>query len=632
MRRLWFVIFAATAVFYFCGLGVEFLGRDEPRYAQVAREMWSRGDWVTPTLGGHTWFEKPALLYWMMIASFSVFGPTEAAARIGPALCGILTVALIAWLATRVAHAAQRESASDVIASSDVIARDVIAKASAGQWLALCCAGAMASCGGLIAFARGATFDIAITATIAASLSCFLVADLEDNPRRARLLLTGFYAGMGAALLAKGLIGIVIPVGVALFYLVLRRGPRGVAGLPWIGLGWGPLVALLVASTWYGPVIARHGMVFIDEFIWRQHFARFTSNKYQHSQPVWFYVPVLALFGLPWTAFLIAALVRVRQWNWRARAEDANAAPVGQARDEAANLQAHDAPATVESRSSLRVSTPEAQRAADSAQSDWGRLESSEALHRMRVFALAWMLVPLAFFSISGSKLPGYLMPALPGAALLAGERLAAYGRGQERLAWMRASGVLFVLLGVVALLYGRRSGMIAPATALLVGVPAALGGIFAVCWPQKRVACQGVLAATFFATIALCVLGVLPDVARRGAIGDLMQEAAARGYAGAPVFQLRVRNRTPERSSHWYAGRQMQLDGKGDPLELDDAAQVARAAQNGPVLIIAPKDKADVLRSPLLRLENLGSNAKTTLLAAHATANASSANAVVRK
>ncbi|HET7288644.1 MAG TPA: hypothetical protein VFI71_14280, partial [Pyrinomonadaceae bacterium] len=71
------------------GLGkLPLVGPDEPRYAQVAREMFLRGDLVTPTLGGHTWFEKPALLYWLMIASYKIFGVSEFSARLGPAVCG----------------------------------------------------------------------------------------------------------------------------------------------------------------------------------------------------------------------------------------------------------------------------------------------------------------------------------------------------------------------------------------------------------------------------------------------------------------------------------------------------------------------------------------------------------------
>ena len=56
--RLFWIAAAAIVLFvYFFGLTIPLLGPDEPRYAQVAREMYVRGDWVTPTLGGHNWFE-----------------------------------------------------------------------------------------------------------------------------------------------------------------------------------------------------------------------------------------------------------------------------------------------------------------------------------------------------------------------------------------------------------------------------------------------------------------------------------------------------------------------------------------------------------------------------------------------
>lgn len=68
----------ACGIAFFWQLGnLGLVGPDEPRYAQVAREMWQRGDWLTPTLGGTTWFEKPALLYWLMGFSFQLVGFNE---------------------------------------------------------------------------------------------------------------------------------------------------------------------------------------------------------------------------------------------------------------------------------------------------------------------------------------------------------------------------------------------------------------------------------------------------------------------------------------------------------------------------------------------------------------------------
>ena len=86
-KRVWLLLFLAVIATYFYGLGhFPLIGPDEPRYAQVAREMYLRGDLITPTLGGHTWFEKPALLYWMMMGAYGLLGVSETAARLGPAI------------------------------------------------------------------------------------------------------------------------------------------------------------------------------------------------------------------------------------------------------------------------------------------------------------------------------------------------------------------------------------------------------------------------------------------------------------------------------------------------------------------------------------------------------------------
>ena len=94
---IWVILFLVTIFIYFFGLNIPLLGPDEPRYAQVAREMFERGDWITPTLGGVNWFEKPALLYWLQIVSYNIFGVSEFSARFGSAIFGLLTV-LSLWI------------------------------------------------------------------------------------------------------------------------------------------------------------------------------------------------------------------------------------------------------------------------------------------------------------------------------------------------------------------------------------------------------------------------------------------------------------------------------------------------------------------------------------------------------
>src|SRR5437588_764934 len=164
---------------------------------------------------------------------------------------------------------------------------------------------------------RAAGLDVVLTATVAASLACFYVSEVERDEGRRRWLLAGFYACTGLSLLAKGLVGVIIPAGVVVVYFLLRRRWPGLGRL---GVWWGSLLMLAVAATWYAPVVARHGRVFVDEFIVRQHFARYVSDKYHHAQPFYFYLPVMLLLALPWTLFLLNGLAATGETN--ARAED----------------------------------------------------------------------------------------------------------------------------------------------------------------------------------------------------------------------------------------------------------------------------------------------------------------------
>ena len=200
---------------------------------------------------------------------------------------------------------------------------------------------------------------------------------------------------IGLSLLAKGLIGLVIPFGVVGLYQLVRRQFPARSFL--LTFWWGLPLTLAVASTWYVPVILKHGWPFIDEFFIQHHFARYLSNKYRHPQPFYFYLLILIPLSLPWTAFLIEGLVKARSW----------------------------------------------------------RLRSTDSVDRLRVFALAWLLMPLAFFSFSGSKLPGYILPVLPAGALIAGERLTKFLSGDRDGFWaMRITGALFGLFAIVGSVY----------------------------------------------------------------------------------------------------------------------------------------------------------------------------------
>jgi 4-amino-4-deoxy-L-arabinose transferase-like glycosyltransferase len=527
----------AAAAFYLYGLGhLPLVGPDEPRYAEVAREMYLRGDFVTPTLGGHTWFEKPALLYWMMMAGYRLFGVSEWAARFGPALSGLFTTLLIFWMGRRTERALQAEKGT-------------------GDGLGLWSGVAMASSAGLMVFSRAASFDVVVTMTMTAALSCFFVAEIEANAKRRRLYLAGFYAAIGASLLAKGLVGIVIPFGiVGLYYLLRREWPRKSA---LVSLLWGIPLAILVAATWYAPVIARHGWTFVDEFFIQHHFARFVSDKYHHPQGFYFYVPVILMLAVPWAALFVEGLIRARRWTWREP--------------------------SVESRA--------------------------------RVFALAWMVAPILFFSVSRSKLPGYILPALPGAMLLVAERLTRFVNGEEGKGAVRLTGAILFALALTGIVYAARTNDLTILCSLVIVAPLLIAGALALFWKGRRALRVELIASAMFISVALTLNCGVNRIGHRESVRDLMQMAAARGYTSTPVFYMLTDDRTGE----FYAGGRLGYRTDGEPFRFDDAIEAANAARplGGTALVFVPtKWESQLTNYPAIEAEVIGSNGILTLVA----------------
>lgn len=459
--RYFLYAFAAFAVIvYLSGLSVALLGPDEPRYAQVAREMFERGDWVTPTLGSHNWFEKPALLYWLQIASYNIFGVGELAARFGSALFGLGTIMCL-WIFGNTAE-------------SDPNERSYIS----GKLLAVVAASTL----GLLVFSRGASFDIILTFPITASLTAFFVFDRmpKENGNRYWALVL-FYFFIGLAVLAKGLVGIVFPFAIVTFYHVLSfKLPQKVLVFSLI---WGTLLAAAVASLWYVPMYGRHGYNFIDEFFIQHHFQRYTSNKYQHPQPFHFFFWVLPLMTIPWIPFFFTQI-----WH------------------------------------SIKVTIARYKKT------------SEEKLPSAVVFAFAWMLVPLVFFSLSGSKLPGYILPAVPAALILAAESIGRFVfKKNERHVWVKA------------------------------------------------------LATATLVIVFVIIHVALPKFAEVDSVKGLIAAADARGYSQSNVAGFLTISHNAEfyaakRLLRNYDGRQKRLGNLG---ELDDQVRV----ENRPLLILLKKE-----------------------------------------
>jgi len=541
-KRGWILLFLAIAVFYLYGLGAfPFVGPDEPRYAEVAREMLARRDLITPTLGGVPWFEKPALLYWLIMAGYRVFGVSEYSARLGAALCPLLAAFGIFAIARRVTSSGSKtETASE---SPDNFA----------SWSAL----VFLSSAGAIVFSRAVSFDIVLTMTVTVALACFFlwqVAPGAEAGKESVAVAGGFYVFVGLSLLAKGLVGVIIPFGVIGLYLLLRREwpARGFRRSLW----WGLPLSLAVAAIWYGPMYARHGWTFIDQFIIQHHFARFATNKYHHPQAFYFYLTILPLLVLPWTIFLGAAFIGARRWHW------------------------------------------------------WGDTPRD----RMRVFALAWIVLPVALFSISRSKLPAYILPVLPGLALLTADRLAKFIKNDGYRTAMRLTGALVLLGAIAAGVFVTQKMGVGSTCAVLLAMPVVAAGAIALSRPQLAKPAVMALALATFVAAGVAITCISPVVGRTDSVRALFEVAAARGYGKTPVVQLHMVERTAE----FYAAGSLIYGRDGEPVRVDDITPIVDIArrENGPVLVLVPAEYEWKLHVAMFHLqaEQIASNGHVAL------------------
>jgi 4-amino-4-deoxy-L-arabinose transferase-like glycosyltransferase len=492
------ILFALTIVFiYFFALGsLPLVGPDEARYAQVAREMFERGDWITPTLGGANWFEKPVLVYWLQIISYKLFGVSEFAARFGSAVFGLGTIFSL-WILGRftVKPADERQKTNDNFAN----------------WLALIAASSI----GLLVFSRGASFDIILTFPITASLVAFFIFDQSTKRYGFTFYfsLFTFYFFIGVALLAKGLIGIVFPFGIVAFYYLLSWKLPDKKFI--FSLLWGTLVSLLVASVWYLPMYNAHGWKFIDEFFVQQHFQRYTSNKYQHPQPFYFFFWVLPLMTLPWLPFFLAAI-----WDFGKGIFSRGGA-----------------------KAQRKTFLP---------------FSSSP----LRLFAFSWLFVPLVFFSFSGSKLPGYILPALPAAMILTAEYV--FGFVQKS---------------------------------------------------NKRRIALHVFAFITFALVAFLLKFAAPEFAQAYSVKNLIEAVNAKGYTSEKITNLF----TVSHNAEFYAAGRLVRDADGKLKRYDDFLVLVndmKAENTRQILVFVPHPNTkDITESPLVEAEVLGDNGDTAIV-----------------
>jgi len=328
----WLLLAGFCGFLFFFGLAYfGLIGADEPRYAQVAREMLVRQDWITPTLGGKPWLEKPPLYYWQAMLAYSIFGVSDWAARLPSAVDATLMVVAIYLFLKRFRPGFQLDGALMT-----------------------------ASAAGMVGFARAASTDMPLAATFTIALLAWY-AWYESESRR---YLAIFYCFLALGMLAKGPVAPLLAAIIIVIFVAKKGDFRLLVRTLWIP---GILLFCVLAVPWYVAVQIRNPE-FLRVFIVEHNLARFGTNLYHHPEPFWYFLPVTLIGLIPWTLFMAASFAEtIRVW-WTERQQ---------------------------------------------------MLASEDALN---AFLVIWLIVPVVFFSFSRSKLPGYIVPALPAGTLLLAE------------------------------------------------------------------------------------------------------------------------------------------------------------------------------------------------------------------
>src|ERR1700738_2133864 len=375
-----FVILIAVTIFLllyglvpiFGGDQLGLVGADEPRYAQIAREMLTAhsnacheahakivprnltptalhtsyhclvGGTVTPILYGKPWLEKPALYYWRAMSFFKEFGVSDWTARLPSSSATLALVVLIFLHMRRFRPGGHLDAALITV-----------------------------SCVAIVSFARGASTDMQLAAPFCIGMLGWY-AWYETGKK---FWLFDLYFFGAIATLAKGPVAPFLALFIILLFVGLRREWAALRRTIWLP---GILLYLAIVLPWY-IAVQKKNPTFYRLFFLEHNLERFATNRYQHHQPVWYYLAVVLIALMPLTVLAVRALldsIQISIAEWKVR---------------------------------------------HNPQRYLGHTRAGDAFPE---FLVLWALFPILFFSLSGSKLPGYILPSIPPLTILTADYL----------------------------------------------------------------------------------------------------------------------------------------------------------------------------------------------------------------
>jgi 4-amino-4-deoxy-L-arabinose transferase-like glycosyltransferase len=350
-----YVLIALFSIIWFGSLDFRpLIPSDEARYAEIAREMYVTGDWITPRYNGYKYFEKPPLQMWATSVVFEIFGVGNWQARLWSALTGFLTIVFVGITSTKLFNSRVGWLSSIILASSPM-------------WII---AGHLSS------------LDIALSSFLAAALCSLLLSQHSENSNTQRNWVWLCWTFMALAVLSKGLIGIVLPTLVLIFYCISIWDWKILNQIRIIS---GSLIFLIITAPWF-VLVSIKNPEFLEFFFIHEHFQRFAQNSHNRNGPIYFFIPLLLVGILPWVPQLPMAFM-----------------------------------------SAIK------------------RTKNSYLVNRLLI---CWVVVIFVFFSISSSKLPGYIIPIFPAIAILIAKYLDSIKYESFVTLW-RFQTIFFAALGL---------------------------------------------------------------------------------------------------------------------------------------------------------------------------------------
>ena len=335
------------------------LSSDEGRYAEISREMFASGDWVTIRYNALKYFEKPPFHMWVTALSYTLFGVGDWQARLSVALFGMVGLIASMFAATR-----WYGIRAGLLTGLVLVAAPMWSVASHFN-----------------------SVDMTLSGAMACVLAFMLVAQHPAaTPAARRYWMWACWVAMGVAILSKGLVGIALPGLVLVIYTLISRDVglwRRLHLISGIGL------MLIVTVPWFWLVSVRNPE-FPNFFFIHEHWQRYTSTVHSRGGPVWYFVPLLVAGFVPWLG--------LAPRMWEVVRDDGAAARVAAVRP-----------------------------------------------FRPALLLAVWAVAIFVFFSLSGSKLPGYIVPIFPALGMLAAMALE---RIDER-GWRRQLNAMLVIMAV---------------------------------------------------------------------------------------------------------------------------------------------------------------------------------------